>query len=154
MDMESILKMFDCVNNTDLDKDCNTEESQTQIQQKEKASCQPAFFEESPSTTATPNVSNLLKQNTIHEAPLPYHEAIKQQQVKSAGTQLSSAEYLILMIRSLMIDFAVVSAYPEHPDEERGRAATQLPPDGQLAPMVGENAAGLGRSKHIVRNAW
>lgn len=83
--MESILEMFDCVNNPDLDKECNTEESQTQIQQQEKTSYQPAFFEESFSTTATLNVSNLLKQNTIHEAPLPYHEAIKQQQVSSAG---------------------------------------------------------------------
>lgn len=72
-------------NDTDLDKECHTEESQSQIQQEERTSCQPLFFEETPFPTATPNTSNLLKQNTVHEAPLPYHEAIKQQQVKSKG---------------------------------------------------------------------
>lgn len=81
--MDSLLQLLDVLddNSTDLDKECNTGESQTQIQQEAKASYQPAFSEEPPHTTATPNTSNLLKQNTIHEAPLPYHEAIKQQQV-------------------------------------------------------------------------
>lgn len=88
MDMESLLKLIDKQenNNTDLDKECNTEESQglTQSQEEEKVSSQPAFFEESPSTSATPN-EDLLKQNTIHVGPLPYPEAPKQQQVKTEG---------------------------------------------------------------------
>lgn len=83
LDMEALLKLLDKQdNNTEPDKESNTKESPTQMQPDEKAPCQPAFFEEPHSTMATLNPSNLLKQNTIHEAALPYHEAIKLQQVE------------------------------------------------------------------------
>lgn len=106
VDMDSLLNILEVLNaeNGNLDEECNTEESPTQFEREEKASCQPILYEEPPSTTATPNTSILLKQNTIHEAPLPYHEAIKQQQVKvrrHLNTQCRIFKWFILCVTSL-----------------------------------------------------
>lgn len=86
LDVDAFLKLFEDNNattTTEPDKESNTKESQLPMEPDEGAPCQPAFFEEPHCTMATFNPSTLLNQNTIHEAPLPYHEAIKLQQVES-----------------------------------------------------------------------
>lgn len=77
MDVESFLDLLEKQDSvTDLDKECNPGKSQSQFQQEEKAFCPAMPCGEPPSTSAIPTTSKMVKQNTVYEVPLLYHDAI------------------------------------------------------------------------------
>lgn len=73
--MDTFLNLLDNLEDDTVTGECKVEEPQTLHQQ---ATILEGLCQEAPSDTPS-----FLKQNTVHLAPLPYHDAIQQQQVKN-----------------------------------------------------------------------